>query len=187
MFKYFIGKVTLIENDYIVLECNNIGYVIYVSDVSCFELNQSQKIYVYNQIREDANLLFGFKTVEELNFYEKLITVKGIGPKIALNVMKGDLNNVILAITNSDVKFLTSFSGIGPKAAKQIILDLNNKLEMQINSEVKTKIVSEYNNALEALLTIGVTKQEIKKHDQIIKTLETEAEIVKYVLANKGK
>lgn len=187
MFKYFIGKITLIESDYIVLECNNIGYMIFVSDISCFELNQMIKIYVYNQIREDSNLLFGFKTLDELNFYEKLITVKGIGPKIALNVMKGDLNNVILAITSSDVKFLTSFNGIGPKAAKQIILDLNNKLEITINSEVKTQIVSEYNNAIEALLTIGVTKQEIKKHDEIIKTFETEAQIVKYVLSNKGK
>lgn len=189
MFKYIIGTVTMIESDVIVVEVNNIGYEIFVSKFEQFKLGKEHKIFVYNHIREDANVLFGFSTVAELNFYTKLITVKGIGPKTGLNLMCEDLDAVIFAIKNADEKYLTKFNGIGPKAAKQIILDLASKMPNNVkDSKInKANNLDEYNKAVETLLSIGIQKGQIKKFESKLKQMDSESDIVKYVLANRGK
>lgn len=189
MFKYIVGTVTMIERDVIVVEVNNIGYEIFVSKFEQFKLGKEHKVFVYNHIREDANVLFGFSTIAELNFYTKLITVKGIGPKTGLNLMCEDLNAVIYAIKNADEKYLTKFNGIGPKAAKQIILDLASKMPDNVKGSEKNSAnnLEEYNKAIETLLSIGIPKGQIKQFEAKIKQMSNESDIVKYVLANRGK
>lgn len=191
MLKYIIGKITMQEEDTIVVENQNLGYEIFVANTLEFELNSTQKVFLHNHIREDSNILFGFHNLKQLKLFEKLITVKGIGPKIALNILKGDASSVAKAILNSDVKFLTSFNGVGPKAAKQMILDLANKIQ-EFDTSSST-ISTNQNNlqqlelAKETLNAIGISKTEIKSFESHLKTLETEADMVKYVLANRGK
>lgn len=186
MYKYIKGEVTISLENCIVLENNGIGFEIFVSDVNQYVVGDEYKIFVYNHIREEINQLFGFKTLEELNFYLQIISVKGVGPKIGLNVMSANIDEVGEAIATGNVKYLTSFSGIGPKAAKQIILDLSNKLEFSSEKPARISVDDiEYNNAVETLLSIGVTRKEIKKLDSELKKLKTESEMVKYVLANR--
>lgn len=188
MLKYIIGKITMHEEETIVVENQNIGYEVYVANINEFTIDSTVKVYLHNHIREDANLLFGFANLDQLKLFEKLITVKGIGPKIALNVLKGDVSSVINAIVNKDEKFLTSFNGIGPKAAKQMILDLSNKINATVATS-STNVVSnleQYNLAIETLTSLGITKAQIKAFESEIKGFETEAEMVKYVLANRG-
>ena len=80
MYNYIIGKITLQESNYIVVEANHIGYTVYVANPFSFELDHEEKVYLYNQIREDEYSLYGFKSEDERNLFLKLINVKGLGP-----------------------------------------------------------------------------------------------------------
>ena len=127
MFDYIKGIVKGIGSNYIVIENNNIGFIIYTASPYSFKENEQLCIYTHSHIREDAFDLYGFKTLEERNIFVKLISVKGIGPKGALAILaNGDINGLQAAIDSGDVKYLQKFPGIGPKASGQIILDLKN-------------------------------------------------------------
>ena len=128
MYSYLIGKIVQIRPSYIVLETNNIGYELIVSNPYSFELGADIKIYVFKRVREPDVFLYGFKTLELKDLFLKLINVPGIGPKSALSILASDnTSDLILAIEEGNAKFLTKFPGIGMKSAQQIILDLKGK------------------------------------------------------------
>ena len=158
MYSYIIGIVKLYENNCIVLENNNIGYLINVSNPYNYKIDDEVKVFLYNHIKEDENSLYGFKTLEEKDLFVKLINVKGIGPKMAIPLVAGDINNIYNAINNGDVKYLTKFPKIGEKVAKQIILDLKGKLT--INNETEFTSSKEL---IEVLESLGYKSVDIKK------------------------
>ncbi len=97
-----------------------------------FELNKEYKVFIYQQIREDDNSLYGFKTIEEKDLFLKLISVKGIGPKMALPILAtGSINGIVDAIERENILYLKKFPKIGEKVARQIILDLKGKLNIE--------------------------------------------------------
>ena len=131
---YFYIKGTVVEQygSYIVLDSNNIGYLINVANPYSFELNKEYKVFIYQQIREDDNSLYGFKTIEEKDLFLKLISVKGIGPKMALPILAtGSINGIVDAIERENILYLKKFPKIGEKVARQIILDLKGKLNIE--------------------------------------------------------
>ena len=163
MFDYIKGIVKGIGSNYIVIENNNIGFIIYTDSPYSFKENEQLCIYTHSHIREDAFDLYGFKTLEERNIFVKLISVKGIGPKGALAILaNGDINGLQAAIDSGDVKYLQKFPGIGPKASGQIILDLKGKLENVQVSDPKI------NDVKEALKSLGYSNQELKKIDKFL-------------------
>ena len=87
MYEYIKGIITKIESTYIVVENNGIGYLIYVSNPYSYNLDENTKVYLYQQVREDENTLYGFKTEDEKSLFLKLIDVKGLGPKMALPII----------------------------------------------------------------------------------------------------
>ncbi len=130
MFDYIKGQLTKITAKYIVVEANGLGYIIYVANPYSFSdsVNQQVTIYLHQVIREDAHLLFGFHTEEEKDVFLKLISVSGIGPMTALAIVAVDDNEgLVMAIDNSDIKYLMKFPKIGKKTAQQMILDLAGK------------------------------------------------------------
>ena len=129
MYNYIIGKINNIENNFIILENNGIGYQIFVANPYAFEIEKEYQVYIYQYIREDENTLYGFKTLEEKSLFLKLISVKGLGPKITLPILLGSIDGVIDAIYRDNVLYLTKFPKIGDKLARQIILDLKGKLK----------------------------------------------------------
>ena len=131
MFEYIFGKIVSIESSYIVLENNNIGYLIYVSNPYSYKENNDYKVYIYQHIREDENTLYGFKSKEEKNLFLRLIDVKGLGCKMALPMLSVDINNIESAIEQENVDYLKKFPKIGDKVAKQIILYLKGKLSIE--------------------------------------------------------
>lgn len=160
MYRYIIGMVKEQEANYIVVECNNIGYLIYVANPYLYEINKDYKIYLYNQIREDENSLYGFKNKEELELFLKLINVKGLGPKMANGFFAtGSVNGIIDAINRENILYLTKFPKIGEKIAKQIILDLKGKVNTQISDEEINKSEELY----EVLESLGYKTSEINK------------------------
>lgn len=149
MFDYLYGKIDSIESSYIVLENNNIGYKIFVSNPYSFEEKEYIKIYLYEQIREDEDNLFGFKSKEERDLFLKLIDVKGLGPKMALPMFaSGSTDSIIDAIERENILYLKKFPKIGDKVARQIILDLKGKL---VSKNLDVKVNEELIDALKAL------------------------------------
>ena len=106
MYDYIIGKVTDIKYNSIVLENNNIGYLIFVANPYYFELDKEYTIYVYQYVREDENTLYGFKDIEEKKLFLKLIEVKGVGCKMALPMFAtGSIDGITDAIERENILY----------------------------------------------------------------------------------
>ena len=137
MYGYIKGIVTEIESSYIILENNNIGYLIYVANPYSFQIDNEYKVYTYTQIKEDEHLLYGFKEKEEYELFLKLISVKGLGAKLALPILAtGSINGIVDAINRENILYLTKFPKIGEKLARQIVLDLKGKIDIEVSEDV---------------------------------------------------
>jgi len=158
MFGYLKGLVDSISSNHIILENNNIGYIIYVANPYSYEIGKEYKINLYNNIKEDENSLYGFKTNEEKALFLKLINVKGLGPKTALPMFAtGSPSGIIDAIERENILYLTKFPKVGEKLARQIILDLKGKLGV-VTSEVSTN-----DELISVLENLGYKSADIKK------------------------
>ena len=164
MYDYVIGKITDIKSNSIVVENNGIGYLVYVSNPYSFELGVEYKVYLYQHIQEDGHFLYGFKALEEKDLFLKLISVKGLGCKMALPILAvGSINGIIDAIERENVLYLKKFPKIGDKLAKQIILDLKGKLGVINGVSISDNNVVESENELrDVLLGLGYKDKEIK-------------------------
>ncbi len=161
MYGYISGIIKDIESNYIVIDNNGIGYLIYVPNPYYYQLDNSYIIYTYNYIREDEYSLYGFKSKEELNLFLKLISVKGLGPKMALPMIAtGSISGIADAINRENILYLKKFPKIGEKLAKQIVLDLKGKLETIGVGISDTEIETE-NELKEALIALGYKEKEI--------------------------
>ena len=186
MYEYLIGKITAINPHYIVVEVNGIGYQLQVANPFRYEENTTQKVYVYQAVRENDVTLYGFYDLAEKQLFLKLISVSGIGPKSALAVLAtNDQGGFVAAINADDEAYLTKFPSIGKKTAKQIILDLKGKMD---DIETPTPMVDQQNlaldfdneqpylkEALEAMLSLGYTKTEVKKVSQKLKDFQADS------------
>ena len=178
MYDYIKGIVTEIKNNSIVLDNNGIGYLIYVSNPYSFEFDKELKVFVYQQVKEDENSLFGFKTREEKELFLKLISVKGLGPKMALPILAvGSIDGIMDAIERENILYLKKFPKIGEKLARQIILDLKGKLEF-IGTGITDDEVKDEEELKEALLALGYKEKEIKSvTSQVDKSKSIEEQI----------
>ena len=159
MFEYIKGKIVKQESNYIVIDNNNIGYLVYVPNPYSFELDKEYKVYIYQYIREDENSLYGFKTYEEKDLFLKLINVKGLGCKMALPMIAtGSINGIMDAIERENILYLKKFPKIGDKVARQIILDLKGKLN---TSSVQT--TKDYDELIDVLKGLGYKQADISK------------------------
>lgn len=176
MYEYIKGKITQIESNYIVVENNNIGYLIYTANPYSYNIGEEYKVYIYQQIREDENSLYGFKNKDEKNLFLKLIGVKGLGCRMALPILAtGSIDGVVDAIERENILYLKKFPKIGDKVARQIILDLKGKLASNDTNNVNSVDSSELVEALQAL---GYKNAEIKK---VIPLVNTELDIEKQI------
>lgn len=159
MYSYIKGIITMVEASNIVLENNGIGYLIYVSNPYSYKINEEVLIYIYQQVREDENTLYGFKNKEDKDLFLKLISVKGLGPKMALPMLSGDnKDNIHDAIETGNINYLKKFPKIGDKVARQIILDLKGKLELDVKEDNKN-----LTELTETLKSLGYKPADIKR------------------------
>ena len=162
MYDYIKGIVTGIKNNAIVLDNNGVGFLIYVSNPYSYEMGNEYKVYVYQQIQEDGHFLYGFKTIEEKDLFLKLISVKGLGCKMALPILAvGSIEGIQDAIERENILYLKKFPKIGDKLAKQIILDLKGKLET-IGVGISDDQVEKENELREVLIGLGYKEKELR-------------------------
>lgn len=160
MFNYIKGIVTFAEANYIVLECNSIGYQIFVSNPFSFPLNTEVCVYIYTHIREEEHSLYGFKSTEEKELFLRLLNVKGVGPKLIMPMLAtGSVSGIIDAIDRENILYLKKFPKVGEKVARQIILDLKGKL----TSSIDTGSVSGFDELVSVLESLGYKIADIKK------------------------
>lgn len=173
MISFIKGTAHILKEGMIVLENNGIGYKINVSNrvfEHIYKNRENIKVFTFMNVKEDDISLFGFLSLEELEVFEKLISVSGVGPKGAislLDVMKPQ--DIIMAIITSDVNLLSKGQGIGKKTAQRIALELKDKVSSidAINQDTE-EVIDEYytddiKETVEALTILGFTKQEIIK------------------------
>lgn len=171
MYSYIKGVIVDMAKDHIVVDNQGIGYLIYVSNPYQFTKGKETLIYIYQQVKEDGILLYGFLTKEEKELFLKLILVKGIGCKTAIGILAtGDVDAIIQAIESKNIAYLKRIPGIGPKAAQQIVLDLHGKFNVVATEMVLTSV--EFDEAIEVLIALGYKRQDV---DKVMNTLSHES------------
>ena len=186
MIGFVRGLVHAFGVDYVLIDVHDVGYRINFYHPEALSIGKQMTIYTYQNVREDEISLYGFLSLKEYDLFTKLISVKGLGPKIASNILsKQSVDNVIEAIENGDVDFMKRMPGVGSKTASQIILDLKGKL---VDSSDGAIIDNRFDDVVEALKQFGYKNAEIKP---IIKKLENQKgstdELIKKALSMFAK
>lgn len=174
MYEYIKGNFMGISKDYVIIENNDIGYKIFTSGNTMSnlpQLNERVKLFLHQIIREDFMGLYGFLTKEELEMFNLLLSINGVGAKASLSLLSiSSVTNLKYAILTGDEKTITRAPGIGKKMAQRIILELKDKLSiegMQIDNNTDKAIVNTndvvLSEALEALIALGYSEKEGEK------------------------
>lgn len=166
MYAYIKGVVADIEEDAIIVEANNIGYRIYATkDMLLTGIGSNVTVYTYTCVREDAFILYGFNSRDDLKLFKMLITVSGVGPKMAQAIISSiDSASIKSAIITQNSKLLSSAPGVGGKTANRIILELKDKIKPEEilvsvtgDSTVSSKVMELRQEAYEALVGLGIS------------------------------
>lgn len=173
MFEYIKGIVTKTLINYIVVDVNGVGYKVYSANPYKFKEGEEYLVYIHNVVKEEENTLYGFMSEEERDLFLKLISVKGLGPKMSLPMLAtGSINGIIDAIDRENILYLKKFPKIGEKLARQIILDLKGKLVAGADTD------NSNDELVLALISLGYKQTDIKNIVvQIDKKLSIENQI----------
>lgn len=131
MFYYLTGTVTLLEANLAVVDCGGVGYACHTSNNTLAQLRQGEerRLYTYCNIKEDAFDIYGFATREELRLFQMLLSVTGVGAKVALSILSAVTpDQLTLAIATGDEKTVTMAQGVGKKMAQRILLELKDQI-----------------------------------------------------------
>lgn len=192
MYYYIKGTLVQKSDNYIVVDANGVGYMIYTSLNSMQntgEIGKKITIYTYLHVREDVMDLFGFTTIEEKNMFMQLISVSGVGPKAALSILSVTTPaKFAVAVITNDVKTITKASGVGPKMAQRVILELKDKmktdeLEIDLEDESEDILSDNRSEAISALVVLGYSSNDAQKAVKGIDGTLSVEEIIKKALA----
>ena len=185
MIGYINGLIIDKNEKWLLVLAQSIGYKIFVTTelIANAKIDQKIQLYIHTAVREDDISLYGFAKKEELTFFEQLISISGIGPKMALDILSTPMHITQQAILNSDSGLLTKIKGLGKKTAERLILELKNKV-IPISTEGKGIASMAYNEeAIEALVRLGYEKFQVIKKLSTLPPEVTEAEdVIKYFL-----
>ncbi len=161
MISYLGGKVVASKNGFLVIETGGVGYGVSVKSEIVKKSGEKYELFIHEHIREDCHDLYGFPTFDELELFERLISVNGVGPKAGLSIMSsGGSGQIISAILSDNLNFFTAIPGIGKKVAAKIILELKSKLGGDRNINVLADD-PESEDLVETLMGLGYKRLEI--------------------------
>lgn len=180
MIDFIKGRLVHVFGDSIVVENNSIGYKIHTSHGSVSDFSvPGEEVIIYTEliVREDSLSLVGFSTREELNMFQLLTSVSGIGTKVGIGILSSMPYGTLAGIIASqDIKTLTTAQGVGKKTAERIILELKDKVPQTLSLQSHEHTLSPVeqatqNDALEALLSLGYTRSEAQG---VLKQIDTD-------------
>jgi holliday junction DNA helicase RuvA len=165
MISYIRGQVIEMTDKYVVLDVNGLGYKVFVTadTLHMLKVGIETSLSTYMAVREDAMDLYGFTSKKDKDFFELLLTISGIGPKSALNILSMVSSDTLAsAIRSGSTAHLVKVSGIGRKTAEKIVLELRDKLGGIATSDDITSDMSSDADAIEALKALGYDADEAR-------------------------
>lgn len=196
MYAFISGILEEKGNNFVVINANGVGYEIGVSSNTIDNLpaeGSEVKIYTYLAVREDAMQLYGFLTRDEKQLFLDLITVSGVGPKMAITILSGiNVHDLSVALYNKDVSLISKIKGVGKKTAERIVLELSNSgvaLNLFNYETMSTapKTSTSVDEAVMALVDMGLTKFDATNLvRKVMSPNDTTEEIIAKSLRNMG-
>ena len=200
MFEYIFGKLAIKKVDYVAIDINGLAYKIYISLKTFEKLNEigkDEKLYIFTNVKEDDISFYGFKTQNERELFRELITISGVGPKLAIAILSTfEVQEVIEIVSIDETKIFTKVPGLGLKKAQKIILDLKDKVkklnisesfeEKNKNSQIsfKSEVLILKEDLKLALDSLGYQNEDISKWitDEELCEISDISEVIKIVL-----
>lgn len=188
MITYLNGRLIEKTPTSLIVECGGIGYEVRISLNTYSAIGNEEAIKIFTQfvVREDAQILYGFKNIEEREMFNLLVSVSGIGPNTGILMLSGlSPSEIANAITSEDVETIKGVKGIGNKTAQRVIVDLKDKM---LKFEVSEDNIMSSNNtlrfdALTALVSLGFDKKSAEKAiNKVMKEHETVELLIKDAL-----
>ncbi|MFA6593639.1 MAG: Holliday junction branch migration protein RuvA [Candidatus Buchananbacteria bacterium] len=170
MIAYLKGQIRLKSHqlkkeNFVVIDVGGVGYKIYVLDrlLNGFTVGETAEVFVYTQVAEGVLDLYGFATQEELEFFELLLSLSGIGPRSALDILrKAKIDDIVTAAQSGNHEILAKVSGIGPKTAEKIVIGLKDKLGGTMTGGAASWN-DDFGDALEALVSLGYSSGQARE------------------------
>lgn len=200
MFEYIFGKLAIKKIDYVAIDINGLAYKIYISLKTFEKLNEigkDEKLYIFTNVKEDDISFYGFKTQNERELFRELITISGVGPKLAIAILSTfEVQEVIEIVSIDETKIFTKVPGLGLKKAQKIILDLKDKVkklnisesfeEKNKNSQINfnSEILNLKEDLKLALDSLGYQNEDVSKWitDEELCEIGDISEVIKIVL-----
>ncbi|OGI25031.1 MAG: Holliday junction DNA helicase RuvA [Candidatus Moranbacteria bacterium RBG_13_45_13] len=183
------GKIAYLRDKYVVVDVNGVGYKVHVSEFTFGKIAGKEEIelYTHTYVREDSLDLYGFLTREELEMFELLISISGIGPKAGIGILSiAEPKTIRAAVISGDSSILTRVSGVGKKTAERVILELKNRIiELPGEDQGAARADSE---AIEALTSLGYTAGQAREALKTVsKDVKGVSDRVRMALKSLGK
>jgi len=189
MISYLEGKIILKEEKFVILNTNGVGFKVFLSEKNLEEIEEGQEIktFCFLDVRERALELYGFLKYQELELFESLKSISGVGSKVALKISSlGSLKEIKKDIEEKNTEVFEAIPGVGKKRAQKIILELTGKIEKEFGS--KSSSGSKDETAVQALINLGFSKKRAKKAlSEIPDDIEKKEERIKEALKILGK
>ena len=192
MISYLKGKIKHKGSGFVILEVNNIGYQIFISPLFYADLKFGQEVelYTYQQVREDALNLYGFRNMAEQEMFELLLSISGIGPKSALGVMSiATVADIKESIGRGDPALLTKVSGIGRKTAERVVLELREKIgKLNIGDSKLSGDLLGSSDEIDALMALGYSLSQARESlNNVDAKIKDSGERIRQALKKLGK
>ncbi|PIT97431.1 Holliday junction branch migration protein RuvA [Candidatus Berkelbacteria bacterium CG10_big_fil_rev_8_21_14_0_10_41_12] len=184
MIAYLKGKIILRRANFLIVEVGSVGYKVFTKNP--FEIKDNIGLYIHHYLRENISSLYGFASATELDTFEKLLCVSGVGPKAALSIIASlSPEEIAEAVDGSNMMAFKAIAGIGAKVAAKIVVELKGKISL---SDLDFDSISKDKEAVEALQALGYKQKEILPYlKNIPSNLNETKDIIRYLLKNVGK
>jgi len=175
MIRLLEGQIHSRDDRSLILVTNGVGYLVSVPSNLEAPVSSVQTLFIHTHVREDALTLYGFRTKNELSFFELLLTINGIGPKMAMDIMNEPIEKIQNAIFTGNLPVLTRISGVGKKTAERMVLELKSKIDpTDLNGSLEAKTAREVHpDVIYALENLGYKRHHIQK---VLSEIEEDAE-----------
>lgn len=189
MIAHLKGTIIAKQPRALVVDVHGVGYLVHTSRTLLESKSSGENVslFIHMHVREDDLSLYGFSTSQELDFFKLLLSVSGIGPRSALELMNLPLIHLKQAIVKKDLAYLTHVPGIGRKTAERICVDLSSKIELEGIEEISTESGAPMSgDIIDALVSLGFTRQHVVVGlKKVPASLTGAEEIIKYFLQNR--
>lgn len=164
MIAFIDGKVKMRGDRFLIINTNDLGYKVFAlpQTIQGVKKDNSVQLWTHLRVKEDAMELYGFKEYPELEFFETLIQISGVGPKSAMGILGvAPLDTIKRAISSGEISYLTKVSGIGKKTAERVVVELRDKIGKL--GEADKTMFKEEEDVLTAIVSLGYSAREVKE------------------------